>query len=249
MRFECDITGIDPQPHLLAFFRRVLDHAADRVALDKGTVGRIIIASDDRFGPAVRSIKPGGRGTQTPGPLWRVGRPSRGETATVSCRTSYCGADPLRDLVDVLGDPPTSNDWGVGQQRGPLHRLPRVRPRSSPLRGDTARHPRALGGKPLLDQRHCQVLRRGSFLTEYAACRNAGLGLTGPAVQQRDAGNRRPDGRVPEAGEPLPRQPRRATPGRWPTSSARARGSSWLNLPSCTAMSVATRSEPRQCGM
>ena len=44
MRFECDITGRDPQPPLQALFERVLEHAADRVALNEKMIGRTIIA-------------------------------------------------------------------------------------------------------------------------------------------------------------------------------------------------------------
>lgn len=178
MLFECDITGIDPQPHLLAFFRRVLDHAADTVALDKGTVGRVIIASDDRFGPAVQSIKPGAGYTNSNTSI-AGGKtiPRRDGDRVMSDIVLWC--DPLGALVDVLADPPTSNDWGVDQQRAlyvVCHEFGHAQDYA--LREDTADTPDPRAADFSINDTanyYGEIV-----MTEYVACRNAVSAMTVP---------------------------------------------------------------------
>lgn len=171
MRFECDISGIDPQPHLLGFFQRVLDQAAERVALDKATVGRIIIASEDRFGPVVRSIKPGAGHTNTQTAV-AGGKtiPRRDGDRVVSDIVLWC--DPLGALVKVLGDPPTSSHWGVDQQRAlyvVCHEFGHARDHAD--RRDSSETPDPRNGPFLIGP--TAAYYGDMVLTEYAASRIA----------------------------------------------------------------------------
>jgi hypothetical protein len=116
MRIECDIEGIDPQPVLFEFFDRVVRYAAGRVSLDLDTIGRIVIVSPERFGAAVDSIRSGATHTNTDtavaGGKTIARRDGERVVSDIVLQCSLLGA-----LTEVLGNPPTSADWGVDQQQ------------------------------------------------------------------------------------------------------------------------------------
>ena len=99
--------------------------------------------------------------------------------------------DPLGALANVLGDPPTSNDWGVDQQRGlyvVCHEFGHAQDHA--LRGDIADTP---------DPRTAAFSINDTanyygdiVLTEYAACRHAASVIMAPLFndEMQEAGGR-----------------------------------------------------------
>jgi hypothetical protein len=116
MRIECRITGIDPQPPLLDYFRRVLDHAAKLVDLDKAMVDRVIVASHDRFGDAVRALKHGATHTDTE--IGVAGGKTIARTSGSAVVSDIALQGSLFEvLAEVLGGPSIPNGWDVDQQQ------------------------------------------------------------------------------------------------------------------------------------
>ena len=59
MQIEHDITDFVPQPHLIELFRRFVTAAVERSGTNPKAVDRVVICSEDRYGPIIASISPG----------------------------------------------------------------------------------------------------------------------------------------------------------------------------------------------
>jgi hypothetical protein len=65
MKLECRIPGIVPQEPLLAFLRDALEQAARISGAPLAALGTVIVAGDEEYGPAIRSLDPEQTHTET----------------------------------------------------------------------------------------------------------------------------------------------------------------------------------------
>lgn len=63
MQIEHDITEFVPQPHLIELSRRFVTAAAELAAVSPEAVGRVIVCSEERYGPIIAEIGQGARYT------------------------------------------------------------------------------------------------------------------------------------------------------------------------------------------
>jgi hypothetical protein len=171
MRVECDIEGLDPQPVLFEYFEGVLRHAAARMSLDLDTIGRVIVASPDRFGRAVDSIKPGA--THTNNDIAVAGGKTlpraEGHRVVSDIVLQVC---LFESLVPVFGDPSAPGRWEVDQQQALYvisHELGHAQDHT--LRNDASEIPDPR-------TRPFSIAETAAYygsivLTELAACRNS----------------------------------------------------------------------------
>ena len=116
MQIECHITDIDPSPDLLTFFQNVLEHAAEKISLDRGTIGRVIIASYNLFGSAVSLIKPGATHTDNETGVAGGKTFPRVDGDVVVCDI-VLQASLFNTLGEVLSIPPISHDWKADHEQ------------------------------------------------------------------------------------------------------------------------------------
>lgn len=179
MKIECRVTGLEhPNANLMTFFKKVLEHAARELALDKSMIGRVIIASHDRFGSAVSSIKPGETFTDNETAV-AAGKTIPRLNAGKVVSDIILQSSLFEVLVDVLSDSPVSGDWRVDQQQALYvicHEFGHAQDHT--LRADAfeVSDPRSAAFKieSTADYYGSMVL------TEYAACRNAAAAMTAP---------------------------------------------------------------------
>lgn len=173
MPLECRITDLEPQPHLLDFFSSVLDEAARKVGADPTVVGRVVVASEDQFGDAVRSVRAGASHTNTSVAL-----------AVGKTLPRFDGDDVISDIVlnssvfEMIGagfnDPANYRTMGDQGFYVVCHELAHARDYAT--RRDAASLP-----DPRSDTFSVAGAARyyGSIvLTEFAACRLAATGMT-----------------------------------------------------------------------
>lgn len=115
MKIECDITDLVPQPNLLAFFTSVLDFVARRLSLESDAVDRVIIASPDRYGPAIARIKPGSGYTVTNVAVG-VGKTIPRQCAGRVISDIILQTCIFESLVPVWSESPTPERWEPEQQ-------------------------------------------------------------------------------------------------------------------------------------
>lgn len=171
MRIDCRITDLDPQPPLQTFFGHVLAYATKTTSLDEAAIDRVIIASADRFGDAVNSVRAGATHTDNDnGVAGGKTIPRRSGNGVVS--DLILQSFLFDSLCEVLSDPPTCNHWGIDQQQALYvicHELGHSQDYS--IRADVSDIPDPRPSAFSID--NTAKYYGNILLSEYAACRNS----------------------------------------------------------------------------
>ncbi len=190
MQIERDIVEFVPQPHVIELFRRFVTAAAERVSVNPKAVDRVVICSEERYGPVIASISPGAGYTNN--------ETAVGVGKTLPRRVGSAVVSDIVLLMDIFGAFATVPDGDLSPADWPAdvqqvfyalcHEFGHACDYA--LRGNLHDDADPRSGQFFVVETaeyYGQIV-----LTEFAACRHASPVVTAPLfdLQMREAGER-----------------------------------------------------------